>query len=329
MKYLLNIDLLEMVLKTSSAEPLCDKEGFRFSNAYKPGEWNGFQKCNQITYQNQSFGWVYSSPSSRLRYVDRNAHVLRLANESLYRQTIIEDGIPAFLKAFNFTPTAIKELHIALDGPGIIDRHSTLSKNTKRFRRQRKVSETNQTHVHSDGLSTTLGSRKSDKVIAAYCKTKELEVSHKEYIRDYWRNNGLKEEDGPIDRLELRLKASEMVGLAKDISRLNDTSFLASLFKEKADSYLTFIDIKNKKRHQVIDWQQFELIEIKKEKKVQYHKPTQRIKTTLKTLFFVAIQDSQDQASELAMFIAAKHGLLDWYNHRQNRWLKDNPFFAG
>src|SRR5436853_171075 len=73
-----------------------------------------------------------------------------------------------------------------------------------------------------DSLSITLGSMHSDKVISIYDKTKEIQISNKEYIKEYWRNNGLIENNEPIDRLELRLKRPQLIGLEQKIYLLND-----------------------------------------------------------------------------------------------------------
>ncbi len=60
-----------------------------------------------------------------------------------------------------------------------------------------------------------------------------------------------------IDRIELRLRSRHLKGLEKDISLLNDPNYLASIFKDKSNNFLTFCNQKTKKRTELIDWKKF------------------------------------------------------------------------
>ncbi|HXD93468.1 MAG TPA: hypothetical protein VNX01_09655 [Bacteroidia bacterium] len=324
---MINIDWLELEIKASDAESLCDNNCFSISTSYKPKDFIGFNKCNEIKYKNQSFAKLYSIPSSKLRYKDRNIQLLRLANESLYRKGVIEKEIPEFLDTFLFEPVGLKEMHIAIDSPGLIRKHNTLFNNTS-LKRKRALKMSNFLDDSTKDITgVTLGSRSSDKFISLYNKSNELEKSHKEYIREYWVNNGLTECSEPIDRIELRLKRPELKGLELNIKSLNDPNYLLTLFKQKTESYLAFINDTTKEKFEVIDWEQFKLIEIKKETKVKYKASTQGIKITIKNLFLKHINCNSSIALELAKEYAKEYCLIGWYHSRQQRWLRENPVF--
>ena len=126
MSYLINTDHLSLVLKPSEPLEFSNTNDFNISNSYKPSDNTGFTKCNEIHCKNQTFGLLYSEPSSKLQFKDRNTMVLQLSNEGLYRQETISEELPNFLLTYSVAPVAIRELHIALDGPGIIERHEKL-----------------------------------------------------------------------------------------------------------------------------------------------------------------------------------------------------------
>jgi len=324
MRYLINTDWFELVIKPGENTELFDKNGFRISSAYKPKEVNGFLKCNQITYENQTFGKLYSIPSPRLRYEDRSVQLLRLNNETLYRSGVFETELPGFIDSYSFSPVGIKELHIALDGEGILARHEELFKK-KNLRRERSVKNSSFTDDSTKTLTgRTLGSKQSDKSITIYNKTRELEKSKKKYISDCWTNNKL-EIGNAIDRLELRLKSQELRGLENNLPRFGDSNFLASLLKAKTESYLTFIDSKTKRQIHVIDWKHFKAEQLKKEKIIHFKQPTQSIKTTLKILFLERQQC--ELALEIADELALRYGLYSWYQDKQARWSREAPFF--
>ena len=324
MNVLLNLDWLELVLSSAGTPTLQDRDGFKFSNTFKPHETNGFTKCNVITFENQAFAKLYSCPSARLLYKERNTLVLQLENESLYRKGIVESQIHKFLDEYNLNLCGIKELHVALDGIGLIKRHNQFF-NREDQRRKRNVKLSNFIDDKSKEITgVTLGSRKSDKFVAMYNKSKEIEFSRKMYIREYWKNNGL-DTTKEIDRVELRLKRSELKGLELEFSKLADINYLASLFKAKTDGYLNFINQFDKSTMSLIDWDLFNLTEIKREKLVKYQRPTQAVKTTIKTLFLEHLSSKSEIAREMAECLAKKYALEVWYWSTQGRWLLEYP----
>ena len=173
----------------------------------------------------------------------------------------------------------------------------------------------------------TLGSRRSDKYVAVYNKTRELLISEKKYIMEFWESNGLSSKEIPIDRLELRLRTKELLGLEKNIHLLNNPNFLASLLKSRTKNHLTFVNRKNKKEQSVIDWSNFLIQEIKKQKRILFRKPTQRIKSALKTFYLESNFEEQLFESDFKEHLLEKYQLRPWYLKSQYRWKKENPIF--
>lgn len=329
-KYVINTDKLELVLAGFKNESLINGSGFNISNSFKPSEKCGFLKCNNILYENQPFAQLYSVPSHRMRFRNREAVVLRLENESLYRAGTFQVVIPHFLDHVNLKIDYVRALDIAIDGAGIIKRHYQLhkKKNLKRKRHFKNGLNNTIDDVTMEQNRLYIGKYGSEKYVSLYNKTLELEASGKKYIRDFWKNNGLCETEQSIDRIELRLKTKELVGIEKSLVELDNPDYLASLFKTRTESHLTFIDKRTKKKHYVIDWTKFKTKEIKKEKKVVVEFANQNVKSCIKTLYLENLNYPNLVVANAARFLISKYNLQQWYLSREARWLSENPYYS-
>jgi hypothetical protein len=326
--YTINLDWLELVLLPITEFSTENKTGFCFSSTGIPDSILGFKKYIKIKYNNQAFCTLYFEPTSRLRFENNKTIVLRMENEELYREGSIKTELKLFLSTYGLRLKNIRNMHIAIDGPNLIKYHNELFNKKKELKRKISLMYTiNGKDSNLNEPSITLGSRKSDKFIRFYNKTKEINFSGKKYIIDFWRNNNLNMESGDIDRMELVLKSDEFKNMTIDIELLESPNYLATLFNLKVKDYLTFIDIKSKEQIELLDWKAFQLMTIKKEKMLLFRKPTQRIKSTIKTLFLEGIEKNLDYDIERAKKLAIDYNLLAWYQNIQSRWLKENTLF--
>ena len=325
MKYLLNVDCLELVLQQSDAKELKGNEEFCFSNTFKPHHNNGYEKCNKIEYKNQAFATLSYCPSLRNRSRNRDIFVLKIANECFYREDSIKKEVLHFLSSYRFHIKSIRELHIAIDGNGIIKKHDKLF-NKKELIRQRtiKLSQTLD-DATKEIVGIRLGSNNSEKIVAIYNKSREILKSNKNYIGQFWHENGLDEVNGNIDRLELRMKSKELIGMENKLLKLEDIDFLAAIVKEKTKSHLTFVNTITKKKFEVIDWSEFEAIEVRKVPLIININSEQSIRTTLKTLYLKGFQFKEKKFHECALILSKHYDLTRWYYTSQDKWIKRNP----
>lgn len=111
--------------------------------------------------------------------------------------------------------------------------------------------------------SFKIGSARKNFVL--YCKSKELERSHKEYIRQVWEKAGL-DPEAEQWRCELRM-SSEAIKEIKDfdIKRLSDPNYLLQIYKTQCENFVHFVDMEgqtNVTYARTIDLFQFEKLRV-------------------------------------------------------------------
>lgn len=119
-----------------------------------------------------------------------------------------------------------------------------------------------------------------DKKIRVYNKTKELEISHKEYIRKTWELSGL-DVEAENWRCELRLNSTALKEISQlDYKNLSNPQYLLEIYKTCTTNFFEFVrihdyqtmtetsQIRAKSRAKVIDLLQFTQLNIMCLKKV-------------------------------------------------------------
>ena len=86
-----------------------------------------------------------------------------------------------------------------------------------------------------------IGSLSSDKYVKVYNKSKELLNSDKEYIKYFWKINGLDYINNEVERIELTLKQKQTRKI--DVFKLLDSNYLASILKTHFKNYFDFFRI--------------------------------------------------------------------------------------
>lgn len=178
------------------------------------------------------------------------------------------------------------------------------------------------------------GSRKSDKFLRGYYKHLEINVSNKTYIKDFWTTSGMKTTNG-VYRMELSLKKQEIIKYHEikqnELHLLENTEFLASLFKSAQNGYFEFNtrkELKKKKRadrcKKVFVLSFYNLTATLLEKaSVVISDQMARIKMAAKTIFMIAQKTNNEIYEKLSRELAFNIGLTRWFDLRRVEWARE------
>jgi len=203
--------------------------------------------CYQIQLLDEVIGLLYTK-SSELSSDDGLNTIIKVDNHVFYTRDITST-LNLLVNSLGLTGMTIKRLDIAYDTPYDIhtDFKNLYNDPSIGFRNEKKII-VNGTGPKDD--YTTIGSKKSfTKFISIYNKTKELNKSNKDYIRNkHFKAFKYK----TIYRLEIRL-FNKLIGIQNiDLMRLGDTNYIESLFKNKFDTLVQFYDKKTGKKIDLI-----------------------------------------------------------------------------
>lgn len=174
-----------------------------------------------------------------------------------------------------------------------------------------------------------VGTAKSEKQLSVYNKSKELEQSNKQYIREFWKNNGIKD-CSEVFRVEMRLK-SKFLKSVKDLTlkNLTDSTFLASLFKTATNNFFEFVEntdsnISRSKGVDLIPYDQLggQLLEREKQpERDDIYKAKLTIHYLVKMLICNKVKpEEQDTYWKVIVDTSERFGLDDWYNEKIYYW---------
>ena len=249
----------------------------------------------------------------------------KLVNNRLYTEDWLED-FKCFVNALNCSVKSISQLDIAIDGIGAKKYKETFLQSRDR---KSNVYMKGKTFITTSGsgketTSLMVGKRGSDKYARLYNKTKEIEYSNKTYISQVWSKSRLKTTED-IYRFEIVLKSKVMANY--DIWKLDDSKYLASIFKTETNNWASFYRITkdtNKARamkankFDLIDWDTLgaELLPKAKAKKpTEVHRAKRAIKTILRQNEVFGIKTIEGLISE--------YDLQEWLNSKAAYWAED------
>jgi len=249
----------------------------------------------------------------------------KLVNNRLYTEDWLED-FKCFVNALNCSVKSISQLDIAIDGIGAKKYKETFLQSRDR---KSNVYMKGKTFITTSGsgketTSLMVGKRGSDKYARLYNKTKEIEYSNKTYISQVWSKSRLKTTED-IYRFEIVLKSKVMANY--DIWKLDDSKYLASIFKTETNNWASFYRITkdtNKARamkankFDLIDWDTLgaELLPKAKAKKpTEVYRAKQAIKTILRQNEVFGIKTIEGLISE--------YDLQEWLNSKAAYWAED------
>jgi hypothetical protein len=278
-----------------------------------------FEECHNLILEGEALGNIFIGKTSQSRFQTAYPVLLSIHNHILYQQNYprkIEKAIqlmqPVVFEKFY-------KLDIAIDGQNLIDEHNRLM-NSSIFKRKRKV--LNSAILDDDSkspISSRLGSLHSDKYISMYNKTLEIEKSKKEYIKEFWRLNGMNYEQ--IDRIEGRMKMKELVNFGA-LTQIDNPNYLLAFFKQKFDGYLEFVHKNDKtKTKGLIDWSLVNNINIEKNKLTKKAPDSvYSSKVAAKCLHILFRDTGQDCFKESLNLILDNNNMNSWYIKKSKHW---------
>lgn len=280
----------------------------------------GYKATFAIYIDGAAYAIMNYHSNGRFPFKYTNIIGIAIRNDALYCPDL-EENLQLLISEMKLHFYRYSRIDIALDGIGLINRHNQLTK-SKKFKRKKAIKiAMGYDDKNKVVNSYVLGSRKSDKYLTMYNKSKEIEQSGKSYIREFWVKNGLNPEFS-VDRVEIRLKARALRNLVIGVDEIFSPDFLISFFKASTDSWLEFISIKDKKRRlKLVKWECFSIKKIFRIANIKkLSSGYQSVKTTLKTLFFEFIEHQQSGHPEVMAEIADEYGLMEWTKNKIPRW---------
>ena len=278
---------------------------------------------------------------------------IKLLNHLLYTNHW-KDILQAITEALQAEISNFTRLDVAIDTRGVIDQHLRnrdqviAGKLKKVGRAKTSIIERNQ--YSCEGFN--IGTRKSGKILTGYQKgalildAKRKGRDHKQYIVDYWLDNGLisdPEKIKDVERLELKLtgsKLKEIGGLTLD--QLEDPAYLAGLMELQFDNFYQWVEVgtdtntTRAKAKSIIHAVQWHLLNIKPAFRVAVKKVKNALwgdRMTISQLmreyyvntkfsFWESCEQAQAQL-QYCRLMAERYGISDWFNHKLVTWQND------
>lgn len=220
------------------------------------GEDRNFNLLYQLVVDNKKVGRLKLSPKKG--FIKKDTVHFLIDNQILYTDMWTK-YLDYLLTTLHFQLSHITKIDIAVDYE-INEKNNSIIDFLKKFQYYSDNREKLNYKVNAKGRkkiisiasyksSSTIywGKSSSDKYIKIYNKSNELLNSNKDYILEFWRNNGLNYKSNVIERFELTLK-TKLCSII-DISKLTDSDYIASLLKTHLKGYFEFSrEIKRKNK---------------------------------------------------------------------------------
>lgn len=173
-----------------------------------------------------------------------------------------------------------------------------------------------------------IGKQKSDKWATCYYKSKELEISNKHYIKDFWKRTDLKDQSN-VQRIELKLRKNALRAIESfDFLQLESFEYLASIMKTQLQKLWEFTDpeenknISRRARQDFINWDSIGAQLLPKFTAFPTNE-IYRMKMTSKTLFFMYMASDLHVYFQMSQEVAAAIDMMGWWTDLQEKWKRE------
>lgn len=199
---------------------------------------NGVEACD-----------VYSCPNNSTHAY--NEVSVKIANSLMYTVNY-HQIICRLLNEFGLTFVRYARLDIALDGTDILKQVGMLNKWARSYTVQSNndaitILPTAFNKKEHRWLSWSVGKGKSGISARLYDKSHEIAQKRKEYVSDFWRNNGLPTEN--VGRFEIQLNYKKLKRYQLNLlslEQLSDAGFVGAIFTNEVKSWLRFYRVRKK-----------------------------------------------------------------------------------
>lgn len=306
-KYVLSVDWFEVTIKGYLWDwrkpDITAPEAIEFDDGNIELRQTKIQgnKVYQQTYEiyvgeeKEPFGIVFTRPK-KSSFVDKDCSQIQVYNHQLYRPEW-NFKVKYVLEAVGATINNFSRLDIAVDGNGF---YSYLKMAYNGFFTQVGNTSFSATKKGKDFEYFTFGKGGSKKFMRIYNKSKELETTNKQYIRETWTRNNL-DTSGRVERLELRMRNDSIKLLETtdpetgeiikgiNLDQLDNQQYLAGILKAQFKGWFEFREgrdkkINRKKEVEIIDWDAIQPGTAERISSTRKPNETWRAKQTLKGL---------------------------------------------
>lgn len=328
-KHTINLDWLEFMLSGILVEFDAPLDRYEYDNgniilAKKAMGTKIFKYSYEVYSGGKLFGQVHLCP--------RNPEILKsdciqfkLENNVLYEVGVLQE-CKYILNKLHWAVLNVTRVDIALDGVEVLSLMDRFVKGEIEKLGKAKVKPYFTGKRIIEGFD--VGSRSSNKWITGYNKTKELEISNKVYIQEFWERSGL-DCSGDVQRLELKLRNEELKKIiAFDWRELDNFEYLASIFRSTMKNFFEFVEVgtdSNVTRRKKIQFVEWDFLGAKLLDRMSTQQTTEvyRMKQAAKTNFWCYLASKFEPYKQLAWEQAKNINALDWYAMKQQQWIDE------
>jgi len=302
--------------------------------------WKRYEHSWNVYYYGELVALLGSHPRKNIGSIDRSFCSLQLKNHVLQTDLLWEFLLELFsLSGIEFNN--VQEMHIALDGcNGLINALNQVTFRGNYPEVIRKVGKNSERNVDPVGFNSRLqqaagfyvGSRRSDKFIRIYDKSRELEKSNKTYFNDLWEANNI-DTSVPVERFEMVFRSKEIRKIKDfDFWRLADPKYLASLLRTGCKHLFEFAWVNESdsntrrwERVEIFDWdeiggQTLEKLPTELRAGDQF-KAKISIHLLVKTIMlYHTDEEKAAHDMQFAYELAERHGLINWVSKKVDHW---------
>ncbi len=350
MKYAISVDWAQAMFVCDDVLPLPSDDAVYASGnvVFTPCAVQGnkyFSHSWEVSLDGEAFALVFSH--SRTTLIASNVVQVKIYNHHLYRHDWLS-RLRTMCAMMHWHYKNVSRLDIAIDG--VFDALANTQtgevvyeRGLRRFIQEeyignRKYAMMGKAKLSASSLDTKtgdfagfyIGKSSSDKILSIYDKSRELEQSCKQYIRDFWASCGLADA-GNVERVELRMRSACIKTIENfDFWRLDDAAYLVSIARTQFENWFEFVPTSedgNKSRRKeklgaigVIDWESVGAVSLTK--RTAAPSEVFSCKITIKRLHFMAqTLEITRSAAEVAISACVERGnLWNWYARKSTTW---------
>lgn len=245
------LDWLEMMGTVDIPDNLEDGSLLEYSNEVvlekDPYGRPDFKSSFTVYFFGDRFAKLSCHPKKLTKSYKPTSANLKIENHILYSEDWHSD-LNQVMDGLGFKLRNVTRLDIAVDGlnhiPDILNAYSRQDPLNRKIKLVGRATFAAKIHDKETMYykNFQIGSMRSEKMISVYLKTSEIEKSNKQYIREFWRKNGLAPGDGePVYRVELRMRSKYLKMIRGFcIEACTSTKYLFTLFKRGCHNFFEF-----------------------------------------------------------------------------------------
>lgn len=334
-KYAISTDWYEATLEadtftTNNIPKIIKPEKGRIALQRRELGTKHYQLFYNVAVNGRPFGHVLGRPREGNKLPNEYIQFQALNNVQ-YESSFFEE-LDQLYHHMNWNFRNMTRIDIALDGGQYSKIIDDLIKD-----RVHKVG-TAKSHLHMNHKfkmeGFTWGSSASGKYMRCYDKTVELEMSHKGYIKEFWKRTGI-DTSNNVQRMELVLR-NEAIQQIEDFNpwHLNNVQYLASLMRTQFEKWFEFRDPKSNANVtrmtpvNYIDWESVNAVKLDKCQSIPPNEIT-RTKQACKTVYLLYLSTNKVPLLNFARALAESIDHRKWFTKKRQDWESDHESMLG